>query len=232
MGHDPGGCTPAQTRLREGAASAAPAPTTGEGAGPSVGTGRPMEAQSSTSSRPEPLVPPEAAPAAAPAAVPATRSTQGGALLITGPSSSTQKSAGLQSGMAKKHPLSILLVEDNLVNQRVACRMLSHMGYTVDVANNGLEAIKALEKKHYDLVFMDIQMPVMDGIEATQRIHSLALERRCSRPRIVAMTANVLHSDRQQCLTAGMDGFLSKPIRVSDLVAALEQTSLTTSHLK
>jgi len=71
-----------------------------------------------------------------------------------------------------------------------------------------------------------LQMPVMDGIEATQRIHSMATEKRCVRPRIVAMTANVLHSDRQQCMSAGMDGFLSKPIRVSDLVAALERTSL------
>lgn len=76
------------------------------------------------------------------------------------------------------------------------------------------------------LLWCGAQMPVMDGIEATQRIHSMASEKRCVRPRIVAMTANVLHSDRQQCLSAGMDGFLSKPIRVSDLVAALEQTSL------
>ncbi|CAI5516249.1 unnamed protein product [Closterium sp. Naga37s-1] len=105
------------------------------------------------------------------------------------------------------------------IGVRVATRMLSNMGYTVDLAANGLEAVNAIATKTYDLVFMDIQMPVMDGIEATQRIHLLAQQEGRVRPRIVAMTANVLHSDRQQCLNAGMDGFLSKPIRVADLVA-------------
>ncbi|CAI5994121.1 unnamed protein product [Closterium sp. NIES-64] len=128
---------------------------------------------------------------------------------------------GFILGLADKHPLKILLVEDNLVNQRVATRMLSNMGYTVDLAVNGLEAVNAIATKTYDLVFMDIQMPVMDGIEATQRIHLLAQQEGRVRPRIVAMTANVLHSDRQQCLNAGMDGFLSKPIRVADLVAGV-----------
>ncbi|GJP65447.1 hypothetical protein CLOP_g22321 [Closterium sp. NIES-67] len=145
-------------------------------------------------------------------------------LISVGVANERTTPGGFIVGLADKHPLKILLVEDNLVNQRVATRMLSNMGYSVDLASNGLDAVNALACNTYDLVFMDIQMPVMDGIEATQRIHQLAQQEGRVRPRIVAMTANVLHSDRQQCLSAGMDGFLSKPIRVADLVAVLERT--------
>lgn len=129
----------------------------------------------------------------------------------------------LDPGMATRHPLRILLVEDNAVNQKLALRLLSQMGYRADMAANGLEAIQAVERQPYDVVLMDVQMPEMDGLEATRQI--------CTRwpggdrPRIIAMTANAMQGDREQCLEAGMDDYLSKPIRVEELVAALVRSA-------
>ncbi|WP_298830545.1 ATP-binding protein [uncultured Piscinibacter sp.] len=120
--------------------------------------------------------------------------------------------------LAERHPLRILLAEDNLVNQKLALRLLSQMGYRADVATNGIEAIERLERQPYDVVLMDVQMPEMDGLEATREIVGRLGERR---PRIVAMTANAMEGDRQACLAAGMDGYLTKPIRVDALHAAL-----------
>ncbi|UCH18349.1 MAG: response regulator, partial [Burkholderiales bacterium] len=125
-------------------------------------------------------------------------------------------------GMAARHPLRILLAEDNLVNQKLALRLLSQMGYRADVAANGLEAVDAVQRQRYDVVLMDVQMPEMDGLEATREIvrrHGPA------RPRIVAMTANAMQGDREACLAAGMDDYLTKPIRVDTLVDALAHTS-------
>jgi CheY-like chemotaxis protein/HPt (histidine-containing phosphotransfer) domain-containing protein len=127
----------------------------------------------------------------------------------------------LDPEMARRHPLRILLSEDNVVNQKVALRLLEQMGYRADVAANGLEAVAAVERQPYDLVLMDVQMPEMDGLEATREI-----ARRCPadrRPRIVAMTANAMQDDRERCRAAGMDDYVSKPIRVEELVAALER---------
>jgi CheY-like chemotaxis protein len=125
--------------------------------------------------------------------------------------------------MASRHPLRILLAEDNVVNQKVALRLLSQMGYRADVAANGLEAIDALVRQPYDLVLMDVQMPEMDGLEATRRI--CARWPRERRPRIIAMTADAMQGDREKCLRAGMDDYVSKPIRVSELVSALSRSS-------
>jgi PAS domain S-box-containing protein len=127
----------------------------------------------------------------------------------------------LDPEMARRHPLRILLAEDNAVNQKVALRILAQMGYRADVAANGLEAIEAVERQTYDVVLMDVQMPELDGFEASREIN-----RRwpAARPRIVAMTANAMQGDRELCVAAGMDDYVAKPIRVEELVAALERS--------
>jgi CheY-like chemotaxis protein len=132
------------------------------------------------------------------------------------------KAAGktpLDPQMAQARPLRILLAEDNLVNQKLALRLLSQMGYTVDVVVNGALAVEAVERRAYDVVLMDVQMPEMDGLEASRRITARAPPG--DRPRIIAMTANAMQGDREQCLAAGMDDYLTKPIRVDQLVDAL-----------
>jgi PAS domain S-box-containing protein len=123
--------------------------------------------------------------------------------------------------LGARHPLSILMAEDNLVNQRVALLMLKRLGYTADVANNGLEAIQALERKDYDLLLTDLQMPEMDGIQAAQEILRKWPEEK--RPCIIAMTANASVADREQCFAVGMSDFISKPVRLEDLRGAIEK---------
>jgi CheY-like chemotaxis protein len=115
--------------------------------------------------------------------------------------------------------LRILLAEDNVVNQKLALRILQQMGYRADLASNGIEAIESVERQAYDVVLMDVQMPEMDGLEASRRI--AAKWPAAARPRIVAMTANAMQGDREMCLASGMDDYLTKPIRVERLVEAL-----------
>jgi len=117
------------------------------------------------------------------------------------------------------------LAEDNAVNQKLALRLLSQMGYRADVAGNGLEAIEALERQPYDVILMDVQMPEMDGLDATRQIN--ARWKQPDRPRIIAMTANAMQGDRERCLAAGMDDYVSKPVRVNELVSALSQVEPT-----
>ena len=131
--------------------------------------------------------------------------------------------AALDPQMASRHPLRILLAEDNLVNQKLALRLLSQMGYTADLAVNGLKALEAIAAKPYDVVLMDVQMPEMDGLEASRQL--TAKWKPHARPRIVAMTANAMQGDREECLAAGMDDYVTKPIRVEALVQALMQAS-------
>jgi GAF domain-containing protein/CheY-like chemotaxis protein len=132
----------------------------------------------------------------------------------------TPAAPALDATLAARHPLRILLAEDNLVNQKLALRLLSQMGYRADVAANGIEAIESLERQPYDLVLMDVQMPEMDGLEATRRI--VARWPAKQRPRIVAMTANAMQGDRETCLDAGMDDYITKPIRPDELVRSLQ----------
>ena len=132
---------------------------------------------------------------------------------------SVKSNASLDSKMASRHPLRILVAEDNAVNQKVAISMLARMGYTCEIANNGREAVLAVQNSAYDVVLMDVLMPELDGIQASQAIRALTdLE---TQPRIIAMTANAMEGDRETCLRAGMNDYVSKPVRVQELVTAL-----------
>jgi CheY-like chemotaxis protein len=116
-----------------------------------------------------------------------------------------------------------LLAEDNVFNQKLATHLLGQMGYRADLAADGLEAIQSLERQHYDVILMDVQMPEMDGLEAARQI--CARWPRERRPRIIAMTANAMQGDREMCLAAGMDDYISKPIRPAELADALERAA-------
>ena len=129
----------------------------------------------------------------------------------------------LDAGFARRNPLRLLLADDNAINQKVGLSVLRKLGYHADIANNGLEVIKALEEKTYDVLLLDVQMPEMDGLEAARTICRRWPEAR--RPRIIAMTGNALMGDREKCLDAGMDDYISKPIRIGELQAALERWS-------
>ena len=125
--------------------------------------------------------------------------------------------------------LRVLLAEDNVVNQRVASLMLERLGYRPDVVGNGEEAVLAVRSRPYDVVLMDVQMPVMDGLQATRTIRGeLPRERQ---PRVVAMTANAMAEDREACLAAGMDDYLAKPVRREDLAGALRRAATALGHL-
>ena len=130
--------------------------------------------------------------------------------------------------LAEQFPLRILLCEDNEINQKVAARILQQFGYQCAVAVNGREALEALERRHYDLVFMDMMMPEMDGLTATRAIRERQQAGRAhpnynSRILIIAMTAHAQQSDRESCLAAGMDDYLAKPIRPADLRGMIER---------
>jgi CheY-like chemotaxis protein/HPt (histidine-containing phosphotransfer) domain-containing protein len=123
--------------------------------------------------------------------------------------------------MGQRLPLHILLAEDNAINQQVALSFLERLGYRADVAANGLEVLLSLRRQPYDVVLMDVHMPEMDGLEATRRIRQeFAPE---AQPRIIAMTADAMREDREACLAAGMEDYISKPVQVGELVTALSK---------
>ncbi|MCP4542767.1 MAG: response regulator [Chloroflexi bacterium] len=135
---------------------------------------------------------------------------------------SKEETSQFDAKMGERLPLRILLAEDNAVNQKLALRLLERMGYRADVAGNGVETLQALRRQTYDVVLMDVQMPEMDGLEATRTICREWDSQQ--RPHIIAMTANAMKEDREICLAAGMDDYVSKPIRVKELVEALRKS--------
>ena len=161
--------------------------------------------------------------------------------VISGTKHVTKKAAPTASATANPSlsetlPLRVLLCDDNVINQKVALRLLQKFGYKADVANNGVECLKAIERQAYDVIFMDVQMPEMDGIEATQQIRKRqkqAAGRGNFKPgiAIVAMTANAMQGDREKCLAAGMDDYLSKPIKPEDIRKVLEIWGPKVAHV-
>jgi len=129
-----------------------------------------------------------------------------------------------------KKSIKILLVEDNIINQKVALRMIEKLGYNAAVAANGIEAIEAVRSTNYDILLMDILMPEMDGLEATKLIKEEFATKQS--PRIIAMTANTVQSDEQMCLDAGMDDYISKPIRIEELSRKLKSWSIRIEKVK
>jgi CheY-like chemotaxis protein len=125
--------------------------------------------------------------------------------------------------MAQRLPMRLLLADDNVVNQKVAVRLFEQMGYQIDVAGDGLEAIQAVRQKSYDMIFMDVQMPELDGLQATQRIRQSEKEQDQPGCVIIAMTASAMLGDRERCLAAGMDDYLAKPVRPEAVQSALER---------
>lgn len=125
----------------------------------------------------------------------------------------------LRSDFSIKYPLNILVAEDNRINQIVIMNILNKLGYTADLATDGFEALKMATLKKFDVILMDIQMPLMDGLEATQLIK----KRFPAQPFIIAMTANALPEDKEMCLRAGMDDYISKPVNLDELMQMLEK---------
>jgi PAS domain S-box-containing protein len=135
---------------------------------------------------------------------------------------SKNKDSEFDQKLAERVPLRILVVEDNQVNQKLAQKILQKMGYRSDLAGNGLEAVESVDRQQYDVVLMDLHMPELDGIEATRRIVQKYSKEK--RPRIIAVTADAMQGDRELCIAAGMDDYISKPIRIAELQKALERS--------
>lgn len=129
----------------------------------------------------------------------------------------------INSRMAQEHPLRLLIAEDNPVNQKVALAMLARLGYRADVVANGLEALQAVTRQTYDVILMDVLMPEMDGIRATHHIREIVPAHQ--QPHIIAMTAQAMEGDRQRLIEAGMNGYISKPVRLEYLIEALLEVS-------
>jgi signal transduction histidine kinase/DNA-binding response OmpR family regulator len=131
--------------------------------------------------------------------------------------------AALPAEASPHYDVKVLVAEDNVVNQKVTLKQLKKLGFSADVVANGLEALEAINRIHYDVILMDCHMPEMDGYMATRKIRELEATRKTPRLWIVALTANAMQGDRDECLAAGMDDYISKPVRVPDLVAALQK---------
>ncbi len=144
---------------------------------------------------------------------------------VTSSSAVRRAASEFDADMGTRHPLRILIAEDNPINQRLVVMMLDRLGYRPDVVSNGAEAVKSVADSPYDVILMDVQMPEMDGLEATRVIR----ERDGVQPRIIALTANALQGDREEYLAAGMDDYLSKPLHIRSLIEALRKSSRRTA---
>ena len=129
----------------------------------------------------------------------------------------------LSEEFARKYPLDILLAEDHLINQKLAMRILNKLGYEPEIANNGIEVLESMKRKRFDVILMDVRMPEMDGIEATRVIRAGIYHQ----PMIIAVTANALPEDREECINAGMDDYISKPFKLDLLVEILEEIGIS-----
>lgn len=141
------------------------------------------------------------------------------AMQMTPPANVPLRAAEQQGKLAESLPLKILVAEDNTVNQKVVQQLLAHLGYRSDVVANGVEVLDAMERQNYDVVLMDVQMPEMDGLEATRRLRARFGQH--GLPRVIAMTANAMPGDREKCLAAGMNAYVSKPVELDDVRAVL-----------
>jgi len=132
---------------------------------------------------------------------------------------STEHSGACQATtFAEDHPLRILIVEDNIINQKLIERILHNLGYKTDTVSDGIKVFDMLASKKYNLILMDVRMPEMDGLEATQLIRKMSAEQ----PYIIAMTANAMASDKEECLQSGMNDYLSKPMRMEEITKKLK----------
>jgi CheY-like chemotaxis protein len=143
--------------------------------------------------------------------------------LSAGATAESRAAMAVTESLAATLPLSVLVADDNAVNQMVARMMLKRLGYTADVAANGVEVLQVVEARPYDLILMDVRMPEMDGYEASRRIVETWAGRSTARPRIIAMTGNALQGERERCLEAGMDDYMAKPFRLEELAALLRR---------
>jgi CheY-like chemotaxis protein len=125
--------------------------------------------------------------------------------------------------LAQRLPLRLLLADDNIVNQRVCHAVLNRLGYKVKIVGTGIEVLEALDSAPYDIIFLDVQMPDMDGYETARRVRARWADNETDRPRMIALTANAMPGDRDLCLEAGMDDYISKPMQIQVLQTTLER---------
>ena len=132
------------------------------------------------------------------------------------------KTVQKEEGIALGHALvKILIAEDGFVNKKILLRMLKQIGCYADVVSDGLQAVKAVEAVHYDIVFMDVHMPEMDGLEATRKIVNSRMAN--ERPKIIALTADAMSGDKEKCIEAGMDDYITKPVRLEEVISAVKR---------
>jgi CheY-like chemotaxis protein len=133
-----------------------------------------------------------------------------------------QEQRVMSSDFATAVPLRILVAEDNVINQQLILHILGNLGYEPAVAGNGRQALETLERQAFDLILMDVQMPEMDGLEATRMIRQQLYRQ----PVVIALTANAMRGDREDCLAAGMNDYICKPVRLEELMRLLEKWGL------